>query len=87
MRAGVTHHSKFILLAVALAAAAHGSGLDEIRATQRKLIAARDSGKSLGDEVPLEAVALAKRQLLSWLESRLPAFWALQRDRESHFGS
>ena len=49
-------------------------GLDEIRATQQKLIAARGSGKSLRNEVPLEAVALVKRQLLSWLESRLPAF-------------
>jgi len=65
---------KFLLFALLLAAGAHGTGLDEIRATQQKLLGARDGGKPLRDEVPLEAVALVKRQLLSWLESRLAAF-------------
>jgi hypothetical protein len=74
MRHAAAQHAKFLLFAFVLMAGAQGTGLDEIRATQQKLIAARDRGKPLRDEVPLEAVAVAKRQLLSWLESRLPAF-------------
>jgi hypothetical protein len=47
--------------------------LNQIRATQQKLIAAKDSSKLPGDESLIE-LALAKRQLLDWAETRLQTF-------------
>lgn len=63
-----------LVIALAVASTAASADLDAIVATQRKLIAARDPNKLPRDEVPLEEVALAKRQLLSWAESRLRSF-------------
>lgn len=51
-----------------------GADLKELRDTQDKLIAARDSNKLPRDETPLAVVALAKQQLLEWAESRLETF-------------
>jgi hypothetical protein len=62
------------LVALVLAASAYAADLNEIRATQQRLVAARNSDKPPRDEVPLEDVALGKRQLLSWAESRLQTF-------------
>jgi hypothetical protein len=62
--------------ALVFVTAAPASGVDELRVTQRKLVGARDSKKLPRDEVPLEDVAIAKRQLLSWAESRLQTFGA-----------
>jgi len=53
---------------------AAGADLNAILSTQQKLVAARDSSKLPRDEVPLEDVAVAKRQLLEWAEARLQSF-------------
>src|SRR5713101_7238918 len=65
---------KCFVLALILTIAALASDFDELRATQQKLVAARDGKKLPRDEVPPEEVALAKRQLLLWAESRLQSF-------------
>ena len=59
------------MLALAFGLTGLAGDLDEIRTTQQKLIAARDPDKPPRDEVPMEAVALVKRQLLHWIEARL----------------
>ena len=61
-------------MALIVSIAASAGDLDEMRATRQKLIAARDSTKLPRDEVPLDTVAIAKRQLLHWAESRLQSF-------------
>jgi hypothetical protein len=62
---------RWALVFVFLVEVSAAADLDAIRATQQKLIAARDSDKLPRDEVPLDAVATAKNQLLRWAESRL----------------
>ena len=63
-----------LLLALALLVNARGADLDNLRATQLRLIAARNNDKLPRDEVPLEVVAIAKHQLLAWAESKLQSF-------------
>jgi len=65
---------KSLVLALVSVISAQATDLDELRATQQKLAAARDFNKLPREEVPLEAVASARRQLLSWAESRLQTF-------------
>jgi len=53
------------------ATAALAADLDDLRATQQKLLAARDNKDPWRDNVPLEQVGIVKRQLLTWAESKL----------------
>jgi hypothetical protein len=72
------------VLALLWSSTALAADLEEIRATRQKLVAVRDSAKMPGDEMPLDEIAAAKRQLLApmlvrpwvagirhWAESRL----------------
>jgi hypothetical protein len=63
-----------LVLAMVLPVVALAADLDDIRATQQRLLAAKDPTKLPRDEVPLDEVALVKHQLLTWAESRLQSF-------------
>ena len=58
------------MLAILAATVAMAGDLDELRATQQKLLEARDPSKLPRDEAPLDLLVTAKRQLLEWAESQ-----------------
>jgi hypothetical protein len=62
---------KLLLPALVVAISALGADLDDLRAAQQKLLAARTKDDLSPYLVPLELVKVAKGQLLSWAESRL----------------
>ncbi|HUE24340.1 MAG TPA: hypothetical protein VMQ86_21840 [Bryobacteraceae bacterium] len=53
---------KYLALAVVSVTAAQATDLDELRATQQKLVGARDFNKLPRDEVQLDAIAATKSQ-------------------------